>query len=246
MSEPNDNFDFEIPTDWVCENYTAVDCNFVRDPYPPEGDSKFWKIDFLEPYEGDKFVVLSTNDFVPDPEHAKISQRVEFFAGQKFTGAYFFGTYDYLQWNDYALLELVPVDTSMRSIVLVHINVQDVSDHSCMEGWEEFAHFFSEEDEGVYDIEISVTDYLDEDLASYFAVDGLDICWPPDYGDVNLDCEVNLLDFSFLSHDWLLYDPNYNSTDPSDWRQYDTDFDGSHQVDANDLYLMSENWLYTK
>jgi hypothetical protein len=52
-----------------------------------------------------------------------------------------------------------------------------------------------------------------------------------------------MLDFAYLSADWMRYDPNYVS-DPNLSRQYETDFDGSHFVDSNDLLLMGEYWLY--
>lgn len=249
ISEPNEGIAFLLPVDWVCENYTAVDCNFIHDPFPDSGKSEFWKLDDvngLEPFEGEFFVILSTSDIQPEPEYAKISQRVEFFEGQKLSGAYFFGTYDYSPFDDYASIVLDPVENGRRSIILVDINVEDVGSHSSMEGWETFNHAFSAEDAGTYDLEITVSDKDDTILTSYFAVDGLDVCWMPEHGDVNNDCEVNFEDFYFLSHDWLLYDPNYISSDPNDWRQYETDLDGSHQVDINDLLLMSENWLYAQ
>jgi hypothetical protein len=254
ISEPNEGVSFLLPVDWECEYYTVVDCNFVPDPSPLSGSSQAWKLDDvngLEPYEGEFFVMLSTGDPNPAPgspgddiTFARIKQEVEFLEGQKLSGAYFFGTYDYTPYDDYASIELVPVFNGRRNIILVDIDLNDVGTYSSLEDWETFNHIFTADDAGVYYLTITVSDLSDSSLLSFFAVDALEVCWMPEHGDINFDCEVNLEDFYYLSHDWLLYDPNYISTDPNSWRQYETDFDGSRQVDEADLSLMSEYWLY--
>lgn len=246
ISEWSECGDFAIPSGWVCENYTAVDSNFVPPANPENGHNRNWEIDTeagLFPFEGESFVILSTGDLSPSPVYARISQRVEFFAGQRFSGAYFFGTYDYLPYNDYGAITLEPADGEGRSILLVNVDLGDVGDYGSTAGWEVFEHVFSAEEAGEYDLVISVNDVGDAAFTSYFAVDGLEVCRMPDYGDVNLDCRVDMEDFAFLSADWMCYEPNTVS-DPNLFRQYETDFDGSHFVDCNDLLLMADYWLY--
>lgn len=245
VSEPNEILGIDMPVDWECHRYTAVDSSFI----PDADSSRSWKLDDingLEPYEGEFFVMLSTFTITADIRYAKISQIVEFFEGQKLSGAYFFGTYDYSPFDDYARITLVPLDPEEEDRIILDVDVSDIGSRSSMDGWETFEYIFTAENAGIYNLVISVTDLADNALTSFFAVDGLGICWIPEHGDINGDCEVNLTDFYCLSNDWLQYDPNYISSDPNFWREYETDFDGSHQVDVNDLSLMSENWLYTQ
>ena len=246
LSEPNSAFGIDLPTGWETENYTAVDCNLVPDPNPRQGSSMNWQIGTdtgLKPFQGESFVILSTSGIVPEPRYARIWQNVEFFEGQRISGTYFFGTYDYLPFDDFASITLVPDDSEERSVILVSISVIDVGSYGSTEGWEDFEHVFTAEDAGVYDLVISVEDYGDAIYTSYFAVDVLEVCWLPEYGDVNTDCKVNIVDFSFLAADWLLYDSVYEP-DPNFAAQYDTDFDGDHFVDVNDLSLLAEYWLF--
>ena len=242
--EPNGNPPVNQPVDWECENYAVVDSNLV--PVADRNGGKKWEIDYeigLEPFDGNSFVIVNSGDL--DPRYGEVSQvwqSVEFFAGQKISGVYFFGTYDYLRWNDFGSIILEPDDSNDPTIILARADVEDVGDYSSMSDWEAFVHVFTEEDAGVYDIVISVSNLLDTSLASYFAVDGLEVCTIAPYGDVNSDCKVDLVDFDFLSQDWMLYDPNYVQ-DPNYWRQYETDFDGNHYVGEGDLSLMADYWL---
>lgn len=246
LSEPNEALGINLPTGWETENYATVDCNFVPDPNPRRGSSINWQIDTnvgLMPFQGESFVILSTDDIVPEPQYARILQNVEFFEGQRISGAYFFGTYDYIPFDDNASITLVPDDSEGRSVILVAIGVSGVGSYGSTPGWVTFGHAFTAEDAGVYDLVISVGDYGDIIFTTYFAVDALEVCWVAPYGDVNADCEVNLIDFSFLAADWLLYDSVYEP-DPNFAAQYDTDFDGDHFVDVNDVSLMAEYWLF--
>lgn len=246
--EPNENPPVNLPVDWECENHVVVDSNLV--PVADNRGGKNWKIDYvtgLQPFDGSYFVILNSGGLSPGVK-SKISQTVEFFPGQKFSGAYFFGTYDYLGWDDQAWFILEAVDSNNSNIIIVDISVGDVGDYSSTEGWETFEHIFSAEEAGVYNISISVENTGDNQLASFFAVDGLEVCTIPLYGDVNSDCKVDLVDFDMLSQDWMLFDPCSVShpSDPNYWRQYETNFDGIEPVDEGDLSLMVEYWLFAQ
>jgi len=246
QSEPNDMLDFDPPFGWERENYAAVVNNFV--PQPERGSTENWKIDVqagLGPFEGQSFVVLSTGDVESDPMYAEIRQQIEISAGQKLTGVYFFGTCDYIPFNDYATITLVPdPNSSLTDIILINISVTDVGNYGSTDGWGLFEHTFSEAEAGTYEIVLLVHDVDDNIFKSYLAVDNITLCSPPEYGDINHDCQVNMLDFAFMAVDWSndCSDPNYLS-DPNNRCQYGTDINGDGPVDINDLWLMAENWL---
>lgn len=246
QSEPNDMLDFDPPFGWERENYAAVVGNFV--PQPERGNTSNWKIDVeagLVPFEGQSFVVLSTGDVQPDPMYAEIRQQIEVSTGQRLAGAYFFGTCDYIPFEDYATITLIPdSNSSLRDIILLNINVGDVGSYGSMDGWGLFEYTFSEAEAGTYEIVLLVSDLNDWIFKSYLAVDNVTLCYPPEYGDINRDCQVNMLDFAFMAIDWLndCSDPNYLS-DPNNRCQYGTDINGDGPVDINDLWLMAENWL---
>jgi len=248
QSEPNATIDANTPTDWQRENYAAVVNNFVPQPDPNRGNANNWKIDIVEgldPFEGQSFVVLSTSDILPEPMYAKISQQIEVFAGQRLAGMYFFGTCDYIPFEDYAIITLIPnPNSSLRDIMLLNINVADVGSYSSMDGWGFFEYTFSQQEAGVYELALSVSDLSDIIFKSYLAVDNITLCYAPEYGDINYDCQVNMLDFAFMSNDWLndCSDPIYFS-DPNSLCKFGTDIDGDGPVDVNDLLLMSQNWL---
>lgn len=246
QSEPNAAIDANVPTDWQRENYAAVVSNFV--PQPERGNTDDWKIDIVEgldPFEGQSFVVLSTGDILPDPMYGRISQQIEVFAGQRLAGMYFFGTCDYIPFGDYAIITLTPdSNSSLRDIVLLSMNVDDVGSFSSMDGWGVFEHTFSQEEAGAYELALSVSDLSDIIYKSYLAVDNITLCYAPEYGDLNYDCRVNFFDFAFISNDWLndCSDPNYFS-DPNSLCEFGTDIDGDGPVDADDLYWMNQDWL---
>jgi len=242
--EPNTPPGINSPVGWMCENYATVDCNFIPDPNPREGESINWETDWLESSEGHSFLILSTGDIRPEPCQSKVWQRASFAAGQKLYGSYFFGTYDYTPYDDFGQIKLTEPNNheDISAIILAEIDVSDVSSYGSMEGWDTFSHIFTAEDAGEYDLVLIIKDVRDCSFNSYFMVDGIDVCWVPEHGDINTDCHVNLEDFSFLAHDWLMYDPNY-ATDPNFAIEFDTDLDGTGFVDVNDLYIMSDYWL---
>jgi hypothetical protein len=82
--------------------YAALHSSFNPDPNNQNANVN-WSID--DPYEGDTFVLLSTGGFdeIEDGEiiGAKISQKVLLNEGDVILGAYFLGTTDYPNYNDY-------------------------------------------------------------------------------------------------------------------------------------------------
>ena len=164
-----------------------------------------------------------------------MSQQIQFYPGQRLSGVYFFGTCDYLNFNDYAEIELVG---EPNSILLMHIDISDVGSHSSNEGWQRFKYTFTEETAGQYDLTFTVRDMVDRYFESYLAVDGLSICdSPPPYGDINYDCHVDIFDFALLAADW------YKASNDPNISQEETDLDQSGFVDESDLALIGLYWL---
>ena len=245
--EPNSPEPFDPPDGWERENYAAALEQFI--PQPPQGSVINWKIDLgegLKAVQGERFVVVSSDDYTPDPYLANIRQYVYVSAGQSIAGYYFFGTADYMPYDDYANIKLVPADSNsgLRDITVVSAEVSDVNDYGSMEGWEYFERTFSPGEAGVYYLTISVTDFSDAYYPSYIAVDGMTLCDQQPVGDINNDCRVDLADFSWMATDWLqdCNDPNYIA-DPNSNCYWGTDLDGNGPVDANDLMLMTDSWL---
>jgi hypothetical protein len=245
------NSDFNTPTDWQHANYTAVVNHFIPHPVPRQGETTNWKIDpevGLSPFEGDYFLVLSNGDMPGEPSYAKVWQTIAVEAGNKLTGAYFFGTCDYLPYNDFADIRLIPLpdDSNLSEISIVYISVEDVCNYGSLSGWTRFEKTFTADEAGTYDLIIRVSDY-GEDIYwdSYFAVDGLVLCrYPSGVGDFTCDCTVNFQDFTLFAADWLrdCSDPLvYN--DPNTNCRLGTNLSGSSPVDIDDLWIMSEHWL---
>ncbi len=177
-SELGDGFD--IPSGWHVENYCAVISNFLPDAYP--GDKSAWQIDTnaeLTAYEGSKFALISNGD--SSVSYGRMSQQITVHAGDIITGAYFFGTCDYVPWDDYAEIRLVAADSSgLENIILVHISVADVSNYGSTDGWVTFqSEAFTYLNCGTYTLECSVNDTADYQLESYFAIDALHIIPEP-------------------------------------------------------------------
>lgn len=202
--------------------YAAVRRFFVPSP---QYDRSKQQVDWMIPaaYEGKRFVVLSTGDLGEESDpaiiHSTIYQTVTFLPGQKIAGAFFFGTCDYLPYNDYGRIYLQPVDPNSglpSEIVLAYADVIMVQDFQCTNDWIPFQYTFSEETAGTYNLICTVRDNQDTIYKSYLAVDGLYICTPQP-GDVNQDCIVDALDFQILSQAWLSWCPDPNAFDPNDF-----------------------------
>ena len=250
LFDPNDGCGFDKPTGWNTDNYAASVTLFKPKIESPQyGSCENWKIDpqaGLDPFEGDRLVVLSTGE-IQDPgdtDHGTISQNIQVYTGQTLFGEYFFGTCDYLSsYNDYASIRLVPdVNSPSRDIGLVHIDVEDVGDYGSTDGWQHFEHYFTQQEEGTYDLVCHVEDVGDDIVNSYLAVDDFNLCVAPEYGDINYDCQTDMKDFGLLGYTWLCdyRDPN-NITDPNSILY--GDLDGNDWVNADDLSLMAGSWL---
>lgn len=228
------------------------------------------------PYEGRRFVVLSTGDLGDESDpaitHSTIRQKGTFQAGQRLSGAYFFGTCDFLPYNDYGKIYLTPVDPNSglpSEILLGYSDVSIVGDFQSTRRWIPFHYDFTEENAGTYYFICTVRDQLDTIYKSYLAVDGLSICTRQP-GDINQDCSVDIQDFQILSRAWLSWCPDPNAFDPNDFSikpdypigvippgyVYDpnlidpncpcpqADLNKDWFVDGLDLMILTDNWLH--
>ncbi len=263
------------------ESTFQLDCYAgIHSSFSPEGR---WEI--TAPYEGDTFIVLSTGGFestsrmIPDVTDAnvkgsQISQKIELSQGDTILGAYFFGTADYLNFNDYGQisLELIGEPNDFPGIAPSFVippsycDIEIVGNHESTlllspetGGWIPFSYTVEPNQVGPYYIRCEVMDTGDNVVNSYYAVDGLRICKGGiSQADLNLDCDVNIEDFSMLSQAWLTFcpdppinDPNFPG-DPNDFPQTDpnliticesADFDKSWYIDVNDIIIMTDEWL---
>ncbi|MCD4830424.1 MAG: hypothetical protein K8R02_01295 [Anaerohalosphaeraceae bacterium] len=259
IADPCQTQDFTTPDGWGCENYAAKVGHFLPQPQAGAGrNNPFdWKIDYtigLFPFEGHSYLLVSTgpdpNETIPDPGmnvRTEAVQEITVSEGEMIQGMYFFGTCDYYGWNDTAEIMLWPTrDLTLTDIELVRISVLDVGDNSSTLGWQRFEYVFDANQAGAYDLAIAVWDVDDGSLHTYFAVDALSLCnVPVTNSDINLDCEVNFLDFTILADDWLedcsvanyACDPNNNGC------FIGTNLADSNFVNANDLGVFVQDWL---
>jgi hypothetical protein len=259
----NSAIDINTPIGWQHENYTAVVGYFI--PQPQSGSTTNWRIGSLFPFEGEHFLVLSTGNMPRETiTYSKIWQSVTIQGREKLTGVYFFGTCDYIanypSFNDWAEIKLVHATDPNLDVNIIHVAVENVGsfgagDNGSMSGWKRFEYTFDTNQEGTYDLTISVNDYGDAAYESYFAVDGLVLCHdPPQSGDLNCDCTVDFQDFALLAADWLCdcNDPNVHNDPQSDPNLYNdpnsncllgTDLSGNGIVDTNNLQIISQHWL---
>ena len=174
-----------VPLSWDRENYAAVVSSFSTDD--ASGNTDNWLLtseQSLLPFQGESFVVLSTGD-IPAEEstYATLTQLVEVQVDNIVSGVFFFGTCDYFYEgynNDYATITLLaPEGSGLSDIEIVRISVEDVGDYSSTAGWISFeSDVFTEENAGLYTLQIAVFDDGDELLNSYFAVDDIYIPEP--------------------------------------------------------------------
>ncbi len=174
--------DFNTPVGWNVENYTVVVGHFI--PHPEPGETTNWRIDptiGLFPFEGEHFLVLSNDDMPDQVLYSKVWQQVAIAAGKKISGAYFFGTCDYVPYDDYGQIKLVaPSGSGLSDIELVNISTSDVESFSSTDGWVTFESApFTAATAGTYTLECSVYNYGDAVWDSYLAVDGLAIIPEP-------------------------------------------------------------------
>ncbi|MFA6186654.1 MAG: hypothetical protein WC770_05510 [Phycisphaerae bacterium] len=235
----NESLDYNTPTGWERVNYAAITNYF-------NNRSTNWDPNFrgLLPYEGNYFVVLSSLDGMTN--FSEIRQEITINPGDRLTGAYFFGTHDYIPYDDWAVIQLVDTNDTVVGKNIVDVNIARVQSWGSMRGWKRFDYVFDANQAGTYDLKIAVFDKYDSILASYFAVDGLVICPnSPISGDINADCAVDFFDFAMLADDWMC-DCNDNGVfnDPNHNCVYGTDSDNSGFVDFNDLQAIANHWLF--
>jgi hypothetical protein len=256
---------------------------------PPESESQ-WTIS--TPYEGESFVLLSTGGFKSKEDTqpreifdnqilgSSISQKVYLSAGDTILGAYFFGTVDWIPYNDYGQIRFEMAGdpnnypNSLTSFVIPesYCDVSLVGDRQSTrespgafpqttDGWISFSYTIEPNQVGIYDLICEVVDEGDDIYNSYYALDGLRICkGGSPQGDLDQDCDVDLVDYSILSEVWMCFcpdppidDPNFPG-DPNDFPPIPSDpnlaaqcllsdLDDSWYVDANDLIIMTSEWM---
>lgn len=277
--EPNlTSYDFTPPTFWERipyeENtvqpedcYVAQYSSFIPVPEPGHRcpECVTWTIPY--PYEGNYFAILSTGDMHPFPDSqvkgSMASQKIFLSENDTIVGAYFFGTCDYPTYSDSGRIYLEydterspePVDPNdiPPDIEIISIGVNDpsIGQYGSTDDWVSFTYTIEPNQVGPYFLKCSVEDGGDNVYKSYLAVDGFRICRGGDSpADLDMDCDVDLSDYSILSSAWLAFcpddpngiDPNDITSDPNIPCQL-ADIDNSWLVDPNDLVIMSEQWL---
>ena len=246
-ADPNNSAGYSVPTGWTNLNYTNtishLDMSLIS------GDSQNWSPNIVEnglgPADGDHLVLLSTGDVRPDEVNkATLSQDIKVRPGERLSGAYFFGTCDYLPWDDYAEIVLIADPNTMSEpndivLAMTSISILGEGDYASMEGWERFEYTFGEQKAGNYKLVLSVYDEGDLILNSYLAVDDLRLCRSPRESDINRDCEIDFCDFYLLASDWLK-----DCSDPNDLCHSGTDLNNNDYVNIEDLNLLINDWLY--
>jgi len=267
-AEPNTPYYFTLPLDWGYENYAGI----RNGPFDANNINAHWFIP--GPYEGDYYLLLSTAGFGPyqdgDISRSSVSQRLYLPAGTLIQGVYFFGTCDWRPYRDTGRIKLQPhndpndpnIPYLWHPILLAQCSVDDVGSYGSTGQWLKFSRIISPDEEGYYDLTLSIEDGIDRIVESYFAVDDLRICGPGVLpGDLCPDCIVDLRDLSLFSREWLEIcpidpnipiDPNDPNVpiDPNDISIIDpnclciyADFTKDNKVDANDLDLFKDDWL---
>ena len=225
------NTEWEDAYTWSVEKYVP-DPNLVRAAYMLN-----WKVDKIEPADGDRFVILDSDGKSYGPNKVTLSQTIEVEVGDRIAGQYFFGTYDYDQWADYATISLIPHNEDKPIIEMVKVGVSDVGNEGSMHGWKWFSHIFEEEQAGKYELQFQVKDLYDSLFGSILAIDNLRYCKnAPAYGDINYDCRVDFLDLAKLAKWWLQECDEFSSCN-------EADLTDQGDVGIDDLQIIAEYWL---
>ncbi|MCK4999227.1 MAG: hypothetical protein KAS23_06820 [Anaerohalosphaera sp.] len=264
---------FDTPAFWDIIHYTAVKDHFEPKDLKDSEKNTFWwpevKSDGLDAVSGNYFVLLSTGDLGWVTGNSILSQQINPAEGQSISFNYFFGTLDYIPYNDYASVRLIsPTDPNdVIDLLIVGLDTEtndgyenyhqkiDVGRHGSTEGWQHFEYRFTEATASEYIFEVAVYDVLDTIYRSYIALDNINLCYAPEYGDINHDCFVDMTDFSLFAADWLCdcSDPD-NLPDPNDcpWTldrlgnvrtNFAGDINNDNAVNDTDLEMLTEQWL---
>lgn len=229
-------------------NYVALHSEFI--PQPEQGQVVRWFIP--APVEGEHFVLLSTGDskgFRSESatEYSSIEQFITVNPGDVLSGYYFFGTCDYVPFNDTGLIKLLPADpnSGRDEIQLVKVSVSDpeLGNYQATEGWQFFQYRFDENTNGEYLLYCEVRDIRDRIYKSYLALDGFRLCRNvPMYGDYNYDCVIDYHDVNILSRVWLAdcNDPNVIADPNIPCEPFTVPMD-SEELNTLNLYLYDPN-----
>lgn len=129
-------------------------------------------------------------------------------------------------------------------IELFRISVRDVGDYQSTFGWRRFTYAYDGIESATFRLFFQVRDGTDKYLSSYLALDNIRICkFAPEYGDLNLDCTVNLDDFLVLSQAWMAdCDPISSPFDPTVACKQ-ADMNDDNLVNEWELFKIIDNWL---
>lgn len=197
-----------------------------------------WQVQGIEPALGRRFGLVNSDGHMEGPIDVRLYQIITVEAGARLSGQFFFGTYDWSPYPDFATILLIPEPDGDReqAIELLHIDIDDVGNAGSMAQWSWFSHTFTHGQEGTYKLEIRVRDYADTLYASLLGVDNISYCPEPLAGDFNRDCVVDFLDLAMLGSYWL---------EDCTWLQgcLTTDVNADGRVDVDDLVHLSRDWL---
>ncbi|MEN6384891.1 MAG: hypothetical protein ABFD79_06800 [Phycisphaerales bacterium] len=244
----NDSTDHFDPNGWHTENVVTVSEDFI--PIDYDGDKSNWQIDIntgLSSFKGENLLILSSGDYYVG--ESKASQLLRIQEGDKIEGAYFFGACDYLPYDDWAEIKLVPRNHEGNVIQLAFAGIEMLGDYGSFTGWKKFEHTFTAEEVGSYDLTLYISDGIDTQLASYLIVDSIVVCRnnpedpPPQKADFNCDCTVDNFDMAIFARDWGFDCNDTELIDANCGCLLGTDLDGNGPVDINDFGIMINDWL---
>lgn len=231
-------------------NYVGLHSAFI--PQPEQTQTITWFIP--GPVEGPFFVLLSTGDAQGIrseslTEYSSIEQLITVQPGDVLSGYYFFGTCDYIPFDDTGLIELYPDDPNdgRSTITLASLSVTTLGNYQATDGWQRFQYQFGDNEQGQYLLYCEVRDVRDRIYKSYLALDNFRLCRGPMLeGDYTLDCKVDFDDFDLLTQGWLAdcNDPNTVSDPNIPCHALFPDPNSLNNLILLEYLLpISENWL---
>jgi hypothetical protein len=243
LNDPNKPLSWQIDPNGVPleirQSFSTAETPWPSNAYPPI---------IVEPFDGQYFILLKSDSENHRPlaatDFAQLYQTITVEPGQHITGVYFFSTGDYIPYDDFATIKLIPDPCSnpdpkkLTEITLAEKSVSDVGSYQTMPDWERFARDFNDAEAGTYTLVLRIEDAIDHIYTSRLAVDALKLC-SPSPSDINKDCVVNFFDFAMLAAQWS-NDCN-DCNDPNLCRK--SDIDHSRVVDFNDLLILAQDWL---
>ncbi|OHB55316.1 MAG: hypothetical protein A2Y07_07375 [Planctomycetes bacterium GWF2_50_10] len=165
-------------TDWEVSGYSAETApQFTANFRNPEIGVT------VEPVDGLNLAVLKSGDsYNRSFKFSQISQMMTFETGDILSGSYFFATSDYLRWDDFATVTLVPLseDGGLTEILLAHKDVAAVGDFGSMDGWDTFEQKFDLSNAGTYTLNFRVEDFEDYLWSSYLVIDDVKVTSVPE------------------------------------------------------------------